>query len=209
MSKKLGNLVKEARTEKGMTQEALAKKVKGLTASDISKIERGEMEPTQAVLKEIAKVLGVTQTSLISAASGKTSAARTGSGTAKAKTAKTTSKTASKTTAAKKTTADLKLTAAEKKLVQAYRKADAATKKTAVSLLEGNASAGDLIMALISAKTGNAAKPSSGNTASGLEGLLGSLLGGKADASSEKPAASSGKTEGSLLSSLLENLMGK
>ena len=90
MSKKLGNLVKEARTEKGMTQDALAKKVKGLTASDISKIERGEMEPTQAVLKEMAKVLGVTQTSLISAASGKSSAARAGSGSAKAKSAKTT-----------------------------------------------------------------------------------------------------------------------
>ena len=42
MSRKLGDLVKKARTEKGLTQAALAEKVDGLTASDVSKIERGE-----------------------------------------------------------------------------------------------------------------------------------------------------------------------
>ena len=61
MSKKLGTLIKEARTAKGFTQAALAEKVEGLTASDVSKIERGEKEPEQNVLKQIAKVLGVTQ----------------------------------------------------------------------------------------------------------------------------------------------------
>lgn len=201
MSKKLGNQVKKARTEKGLTQAELAKKVKGLTASDISKIELGEKEPTQAVLKDMAKVLGVTQTSLISATTGKTK-------TTAAK------KTASKTTAAKKTTAkktaskttsDLKLTAAEKKLVQLYRKADADTKKTAVSLLEGTASAVDLLKALILAKTGGASNSSSGSASgsgsSVLENLMGSLLGGK----TEEPAE---KTDGSILSSFLENLLG-
>ena len=65
MSKKLGNLIKEARTAKGFTQAALAEKVSGITATDVSKIERGEKEPTQDVLKQIAKVLGVTQKSLL------------------------------------------------------------------------------------------------------------------------------------------------
>ena len=50
MSRKLGDLVKKARTEKGLTQAALAEKVDGLTASDVSKIERGEKEPAQDVL---------------------------------------------------------------------------------------------------------------------------------------------------------------
>ena len=35
MSKKLGNLVKEARTAKGLTQAALADKVGGITSSDV------------------------------------------------------------------------------------------------------------------------------------------------------------------------------
>ena len=201
MSKKLGNQVKKARTDKGLTQAELAKKVKGLTASDISKIEQGEKEPTQAVLKEMAKALDVTQTSLISAASGKTR-------TTAAK------KTASKTTAAKKTTAkktasktssDLKLTAAEKKLVQLYRKADADVKKTVVSMLDGSVSVVDLLKAMILAKTGGSSGSSSGSASgsgsSVLENLLGSLLGGK----TEEPAE---KTEGSALSSLLENLLG-
>ena len=48
MSKKLGKLVKEARTAKGLTQAALAEMVDGVSASDISKIERGEKEPSQA-----------------------------------------------------------------------------------------------------------------------------------------------------------------
>ena len=43
MAKKVGTLIKEARTEAGLTQEQLARKVKGVSASDISKAERGEL----------------------------------------------------------------------------------------------------------------------------------------------------------------------
>lgn len=68
MANKVGPLIKEARTGAGMTQEQLAKKIKGITAADISKAERGELELTQTVLKEIAKYTGVTQSSLINAA---------------------------------------------------------------------------------------------------------------------------------------------
>jgi len=68
MSKKLGKLVREARTAKNLTQAALAEQVEGLTSSEIGKIERGESEPSQEVLKRMAKVLGVTQKSLLEAA---------------------------------------------------------------------------------------------------------------------------------------------
>ena len=59
-AKKVGVLIKEARTNAGLTQAQLAAKVSGLTASDIGKAERGEKELTDAQLKTIAKVTGVT-----------------------------------------------------------------------------------------------------------------------------------------------------
>ncbi len=137
MSKKLGKLVKEARTAKGLTQAQLADKVSGLTASDVSKIERGEKEPEESIVKQIAKALGVTQVSLVSAMSGKSSSAKTGTG-----------KTAS-------AAGDLKLTAAEKKLVNLYRKADAETKKAAMDLLAGESSSlMDILGSLLGGQNG-------------------------------------------------------
>ena len=235
MSKKLGTLVKKARTENGFTQEELAKKVDGLSAADIGKIERGEKEPETAVIRNLAKALGVTQVSLVSAASGsgksasaKTTASKTAaskttaskttaSKTAASKTAaskttasktaasKTTASktTASKTAAAKKTTAskaasgDLKLTATEKKLVQAYRKADSDTKKAALGLLEGKATALELAAAMLSAKAGSEGKAD--KDSSGLENLIGSLLGGKSGSSSSSKDP---------ISQLIENTLG-
>ena len=141
--KKVGTLIKEARTQAGMTQEALAKKVKGVSASDISLAERGDKELTQAALKEIAKATGVTQKSLLDAAKGTSgSAKKTTSGSAK----KTTSGSAKKTSSgsAKKTSSGsakktgtgttFKLSAEEKKLIQAYREADE-KQKAAVKML--------------------------------------------------------------------------
>ena len=218
MSKKLGTLVKKARTENGFTQAELADMVDGLSASDIGKIERGEKEPETAVIKEMAKALGVTQVSLVSAAtgSGKSSAKQTSKSsssgssskqTAKSSSAKSSSKqatksaaksTSSKTTSSKKTSqsGDLKLTATEKKLVQAYRKADSATKKAALGLLDGSASPLDLAAAVLAAKTSAAEKKD--KEASGLESLVSSLLGGKTGGSSQKDP----------LSSLIENTLG-
>ena len=119
-AKKVGELVQEARTAKGLTQEKLAKAAgEKLTAADISKCERGEADLTTAQLKKIAVACGVTQTSLVNApknlgaAETKKSPAKTASKTATAKTAakttasKTTAaKTAAKTTAAKTTAAN-------------------------------------------------------------------------------------------------------
>ena len=181
MSKKLGDLVKKARTEKGLTQAGLAEKVDGLTASDVSKIERGAKEPVQDILKQMAKALGVTQKSLLDAAtgSGKTaSSSKTGTAAKKTSSAK-------KTSAIKDTIDTLKLTATEKKLVQLYRKADTKTKKAVINLLEGDSNAIELIGALLSAK-GSGSSSNSG--ASGTSDLLSALLSGKTSGSSSGAA---------------------
>ena len=124
--KTIGALIKEARTGANLTQEQLAKKVKIITAADISAAERGEKTLTQSALKEIAKATGVTQASLLNAAKG-TSDKKTSEKKTTAK--KTTS------TAAKKTS--ISVTAAEKKLVELYRKADADVQKNALNVLKG------------------------------------------------------------------------
>lgn len=187
MSKKLGNLIKEARTTKGLTQSALADKVSGITASDVSKIERGEKEPTQDVLKQIAKVLGVTQKSLLDAAtgSGKTTAAKTGT-SSKTGTAAKKPSSARKPSAAKDTQDTLKLTATEKKLVQLYRKADTKTKKAAINLLEGDSNAIELIGALMSAGKGSGSSGSSSGTSELLNALLSGKTGGSGSSGSGK-----------------------
>ena len=133
--KKVGTLIKEARTQAGMTQEALAKKVKGVSAGDISLAERGEKELPQAALKEIAKATGVTQKSLLDAAKGASgSAKKTTAGSTKKTTSGSTKKTTSGSTKKTASGADLKLSAEEKKLIQAYREADE-KQKAAVRML--------------------------------------------------------------------------
>jgi ribosome-binding protein aMBF1 (putative translation factor) len=110
--KKVGILVREARTGAWLTQDRLAKTVgEGLTAADISKCERGEKDLTNAQLKKIAVACGVTQTSLVNApknlsetktasrgTAGKTAASGK-TGTAGKTTASASGKTAAKTTA--------------------------------------------------------------------------------------------------------------
>lgn len=129
MGKTTGAKIKEARTGAKLTQEQLASQIDGLSASDISKAERGEKDLTQAQLKQIAKLTGVTQASLLNAekeepkAAAKTSAAKTASGKA--------SSTAKE---------EFKLTATEKTLVELYRKADSDTRKNVISILKGEKS---------------------------------------------------------------------
>ena len=132
MAKKVGELIKKARTDAGLTQEQLAKKVGGITASDISKAERSEKELSQTALKQIAKATGVTQTSLLEAAKsgGKTSS--------------TSGKKANSGTS-------VQVTAAEKKLLELYRKADTDRKKEAIRVLSGEQGEGlgDLLNSLL------------------------------------------------------------
>ena len=126
-SKKVGTLIKEARTGAGLTQEQLARKIAGLSAEDISLAERGKKNLTQDQLKKIAKATGVTQASLLNAAKGSTAS---------------TSSSSSKTS--------IKVTATEKKLVELYRAADSATRKEALKVLKGeNSLAGDVLGSLL------------------------------------------------------------
>lgn len=128
---KLSAALKSARTQAGLTQEALAKRAGGgLTAAIISRAERGEAKPTTEQLKKIAVASGVTQASLLNAAKEATASSKQ---TAK-KAVKTTG-TAKKTLAASETS--LRLTAAEKKLVLAWRKASDDNQKAALNLLTG------------------------------------------------------------------------
>lgn len=138
-AKKVGTLIKEARAAADLTQEQLARKIKDLSANDISLAERGQKDLTQTQLKAIAKATGVTQASLLNAAKGSAASKTT---VKKASAEKNT--TAKKSTAEKKTsssgakTSSIKVTAAEKKLIELYRAADSETKKSAVKLLKGD-----------------------------------------------------------------------
>ena len=188
MANTVGALIKEARGKAGLTQEKLAAKVGlGMSANDVSKAERGDLIPSQDQLKQIAKVTGVTQASLLNAAKAdKGSSAKTASKTAAKTAQKTTAKTtARKTTAKAKTTAaskktaaktpanansTMKVTAAERKLIEAYREASSDAKKNALKVLKGE-DAGS-IMSQAADSVGSLMGDVLGN-------VVGSLLGNK------------------------------
>ena len=162
MADTVGKLIREARTKTGLTQEQMAKKMGGgMTAAQISRAERGEEPLTQAQLKTVAKITGVTQASLLSAARESKST--------KKQTVKSTAKATAKSTAA---TASMKVTAAEKKLVEAYRKADSDTRKAALRVLRGEC--GEMVTRLLG-KSENVAD----DLADHLGDLIGGLFGGK------------------------------
>jgi len=139
--KKVGTLIREARTAKKLSQEQLAAQVDGLSGSDIGKAERGEKDLSQAQLKTIAKVLGVTQKSLLEAPKGGSAAAA----------AKTSSAARSSTSgAAKKTT---KTSTAAKASSSAKSSSTSAAKKTTAS------------------KTGSAAKTTTAKTTGASKSL--------------------------------------
>ena len=143
-AKKVGKLIKEARTGAGMTQEQLARKVRDCSASDIGRAERGEKELTTDQLKQIAKATGVTQKSLLDAAKG------------------TSSSSAAPKPPAGANTTSMKVTATEKKLVQLYRSADSQTKKEVMATLKGETVetlVGSLIGSAFSALTGKKEMP--------------------------------------------------
>ena len=162
-TKSLGELIKEARTSAGLTQEQLAQSVGDMTASDVSKAERGQKVPTQNQLKQIAKTTGVTQKSLLDAAkapdaagsgntvSGKTAAGTAASGKTASGTTASGKTTSGKTTSGKTTSGNtVQVTATEKKLLELYRAADSDKKKAVMSLLKGETqTASEMISSLL------------------------------------------------------------
>lgn len=177
MGEKVGKLIREARTGADLTQEKLAKKVGGgLTASDVSRAERGEIDLPQATLRAIAKATGVTQSSLVDAAKAENASSGKKTSTGKTTSAKTTAKkTTAKSTAKKAKTPDsagvsLRVTATEKRLVEAYRLADGDAKKAAMKLLKGECP--DMAAKILGGSGADM-------VADLLGDALGSLLGGK------------------------------
>ena len=162
-TKSLGELIKEARTSAGLTQEQLAQSVGDMSASDVSKAERGQKVPTQNQLKQIAKTTGVTQKSLLDAAkapdaagsgntvSGKTAAGTAASGKTASGTTASGKTTSGKTTSGKTTSGNtVQVTATEKKLLELYRAADSDKKKAVMSLLKGETqTASEMISSLL------------------------------------------------------------
>ena len=187
MAKKtVGELIRKARTDAGLTQEQLASKVADTSAADISKAERGQKILTQVQLKEIAKATGVTQKSLLEAPAGsgsdpkkdaETSSSRTD--TSKTGNSKTgSSKTGSSKTGSCKTgsssssskAGSMKLTKAEIKLVELYRKADSKTKKAAVELLENKQ---DQLSSLLTTLLGGSSQVDVSSVMDTITGLFG------------------------------------
>ena len=123
--KKVGTLIREARTAKKLSQEQLASGIDGLSGSDIGKAERGEKDLSQPHLKAIAQALGITQKSLLEAPKGGSSATTTSKTTSASKT------TASKTAAARKTTSAKSTTASKTASATAKKTSSATSKKTA------------------------------------------------------------------------------
>ena len=159
--KNVGTLIKEARTAAGWTQAQLARKVSGLSADDISKIERGVVHPSDEQLRKLAKVLGVTQKSLLEAPKGGTSSKTTSS---------TKPSSSSSSSSASKTS--MKVTATEKKLVELYRKADTKTKKAAMDVLkEEETDLQNLLSNLLGNIAGNNNSSSSNNSPDLLQAL--------------------------------------
>ena len=206
--KTVGTLIKEARTAAGLTQEQLARKIKGVSADDISLAERGKKDFTQAVLKEIAKATGVTQKSLLDAAKAGSSA-KTGASSKTGSSAKTgaSSKTGSsaKTGASPKTGSSAKTSASSK---------TGSSAKTGASSKTGSGA-----KTSASSKTGNSAKTASSSSSTlklsaeekrvlkayreaeeGVQSIVRALLGADAQSSSAS------KKNSSLLESLLGGL---
>ena len=218
--KTVGTLIKEARTAAGLTQEQLARKIKGVSADDISLAERGKKDFTQAVLKEIAKATGVTQKSLLDAAKAGSSA-KTGASSKTGSSAKTgaSPKTGSsaKTSASSKTGSSAKTGASSKTGSSAKTSASSKTGSSAKTGASSKTGSGAKTGA--SSMTGNSAKTASSSSSTlklsaeekrvlkayreaeeGVQSIVRALLGADAQSSSAS------KKNSSLLESLLGGL---
>ena len=134
MGKRLGALIRSARTDAGLTQAQLAQRVMGASQTDIGRFERGEAEPSTQVVKDIAKACGVTQKSLLDAMP----------------------KTGSSSTSSSSTGTSVRVTATEKRFLDAYRAATSEQRKLAMRVLKGESSNTDVMLSSIGSMIGDA-----------------------------------------------------
>ena len=209
-AKKVGVLVKEARTAAGLTQEKLAKAAgENLTAADISKCERGEADLTAAQLKRIAVACGVTQTSLVnapknlSAAAAKKAAAKdtkTGGG----KTASAKAPAARKETARTTAKAGSAKTSTAKAGSAKTSSAKAAAKKTGAAAVPANAN----VSMKVTAAEQKLIQAYRGSTADRKKAALKLLNGDYGDAIDKVLSVTNGSTSASSSSSSGPDLIG-
>ena len=131
MSKNSGALIREARLSAGMTQVELANAVEGISASTISKAERGVRELKPEQLQKIADATGVTYESLLGC-EDETAACET-------ETVEAAETTEEVTEAEETVTAEAApLTDEEKEVLDLYNSADAEQQKEAEAALKGD-----------------------------------------------------------------------
>ena len=156
-----------------MSQADLAKAVDGVTASNISKAERGIEELTPEQLKAVADAIGVAPESLLDAAAADAPSSEEASPDAREEAAPD---------------APVSLTAEEKELLELYKTASAGSRKAALFVLKSER---QLIQKLMSALAGMMKKCENGenpfanmmsgsgdNPISGMMGGLKSIIGG-------------------------------
>ncbi|MBQ4307620.1 MAG: helix-turn-helix transcriptional regulator [Lachnospiraceae bacterium] len=216
-AKKLGDLVKEARTAKKLSQAALADMVDGLSASDVGKIERNEKAPTQAVIKEIAKALGVTQKSLLDAPVS--AAAKKAAASSSSSQAKKTSSSASSSSSGKKTSSSSSGSSNKKTSSGSSGSSNKKTSSGSSSSSNKKTSSGSsdqLKLSSTETKLVKAYRKADATTKKAAMGLLegtasladiaGSLLLGKVENSSSSSASSALENLGDLFSGALSSL---
>ena len=131
MSKNSGALIREARLSAGMTQVELANAVEGISASTISKAERGVRELKPEQLQKIADATGVTYESLLGC-EDEPAACET-------ETVEAAETTEEATEAEETVTAEAApLTDEEKEVLDLYNSADAEQQKEAEAALKGD-----------------------------------------------------------------------
>ncbi len=213
-AKKLGDLVKEARTAKKLSQTALADMVDGLSASDVGKIERNEKAPTQAVIKEIAKALGVTQKSLLDAPVS--AAAKKAAASSSSSQAKKTSSSASSSSSGKKTSSGSSGSSNKKTSSGSSNKKTSSGSSSSSNKKASSGSSDQLKLSSTETKLVKAYRKADATTKKAAMGLLegtasladiaGSLLLGKVENSSSSSASSALENLGDLFSGALGNL---
>lgn len=142
MSKEVGARIRETRQNAGLSQAALAAKTEGVSASVLSKAERGEKELSPEQLQALAAALEVAPEAL----TGEAAPCECKAAPEAAETPETPCECKAAPEAAE---APAEMTEEEKEVVQLFQSADAATQNAAISALkEGKVSGPDLTLTL-------------------------------------------------------------
>ena len=139
MSKEVGARIRETRQKAGLSQAALAAKTEGISASVLSKAERGEKELSPEQLQALAAALEVAPEALTGEAAP-----------CECQAAPEASETPCECRAVPEAAEEpAEMTEEEKEVVQLFQSADAATQNAAISALkEGKVSGTDLLLTL-------------------------------------------------------------